>query len=124
MQSPTYTALRGAIQVEHDVPEDVDNAVKRLFSELLLVNAIDETDIGMIFFTMTSDLHSRNPAASLRKFFPKVSTTALFCMQEAEIDGMLEKVIRILIVTTYPLGRHGENVYMDGARVLRPEFAR
>lgn len=124
MKAPTYTALRGAIQVDQDSQESIDNAIKRLFEELLHGNDIEETDIGMIFFTLTSDLHSRNPAAALRKFFPGTSSCALFCMQEAEVDGMLERVVRILMVTHYPLERPGVNVYLDGARILRPEFAR
>lgn len=119
---PAFLAIRGAIQVAADTPRDIDNAVKRLYETLISTNDLSENQIAMILITQTGDLSSRNPAAGLRTG-GYASVIPLFCMQELEIKGMLERVIRIMIVTNSPLGRPAVPVYLDGAERLRPDLA-
>ena len=113
-------ALRGAICVSDDQKELIDKAVPALFTALLEKNHLTEQDLAFIMFTQTGDLKSRNPAYSLRHA-GYCSTVPLFGMQEMEIEGMLEKVIRIMIVTNKKI-ESPVHVYMDGAEKLRPDL--
>lgn len=119
--SPLISAIRGAIQVGEDTPEHIDRAIARLYETLLDKNSIEERQVAMILITQTGDLVSRNPAAGLRKV-GYASTTPLFCMQELQIDGMLERVIRLLVVTNCPHDMPVVPVYLDGAERLRPDL--
>jgi chorismate mutase len=117
----TISALRGATTVEEDTIEEIDFAVKQLFEKLLEYNNLTEDDLINVCFTITSDLKSRNPAASLRSA-NYCSDVALFCAQEAEIDNMFEKVIRIMILC-YKDKKHIRPVYLNKAGNLRREYA-
>jgi chorismate mutase len=121
MNDPMITAIRGAICVPADTPRDIDQAVCSLFARLLEDNGLQEQDIAFLLVTQTGDLKSRNPAAGLRSG-GHCATTPLFCMQELEIEGMLERVIRLMVVTNRPAGKPVP-VYMDGAESLRPDLA-
>jgi chorismate mutase len=116
----TTEALRGATSVEKDDKDEIDRAILELFETLLQENRIEEKNILYIMFTQTSDLRSRNPAAALRSS-GYGTEVPLFCSQELEIDGMMEKVIRIMIVfkTSNSIKKP---VYLRRAANLRPDF--
>lgn len=120
MQNPLISAIRGAICVETDATDLIDAAICKLYQEVLHRNNLCETDVACLLITQTSDLKSRNPASGLRgNGF--CATTPLFCMQELEIEGMLERVIRIMIIAN----RQVEDVmpvFLDGAEKLRPDL--
>ncbi|MDC7228950.1 MAG: chorismate mutase [Sphaerochaetaceae bacterium] len=118
---PTICAIRGAICVQEDVPELIETAAATLYREVLALNSLQEEEVAYLLITQTSDLKSRNPATGLRKA-GYCGSTPLFCMQELEIDGMLEKVIRMLVVVNHPM-EQTIPVFMQGAEVLRPEYA-
>lgn len=118
MSNKRLYAVRGAVCTE-DSPEAIENAVKILFEKLYSQNNIQDDDLISIQFTMTSDLKSLNPATALRKA-GYGSSVPLFCSQEAEITGMLPKVIRVLITGYFdskPIP-----VYANGAELLRPDL--
>ncbi|MDD4574021.1 MAG: chorismate mutase [Sphaerochaeta sp.] len=121
MNNPLISAVRGAICVERDEPALIEEAVCKLYSALLKANEIEESDIACLLLTQTGDLKSRNPAGGLRKG-GYCATTPLFCMQELEIEGMLEKVIRILVITNRAVGQV-KPIFLDGAEKLRPDLA-
>jgi chorismate mutase len=114
-------AIRGAICVEADTKEAIDRAISTLYSGLLQANGLDEGSISLLLITQTGDLKSRNPAAGLRNS-GFCATTPLFCMQELEIEGMLERVIRVLAVSNKELEKVVP-VYLEGAERLRPDLA-
>ncbi len=118
---PTICAVRGAIQVGADNPASIDEASATLYRELLSLNTLDEREVAYLLITQTSDLKSRNPATGLRKA-GYCAATPLFCMQELEIEGMMERVIRMLLVVNHSM-EHTTPVFMGGAEKLRPEFA-
>ena len=60
-------ALRGAITVEKDTAEAVDDAVKELMSEIFSANSLSEDDIISVIFSQTKDIRSRNAAAACRR---------------------------------------------------------
>ncbi|MBK5201592.1 MAG: chorismate mutase [Spirochaetaceae bacterium] len=114
-------ALRGATTVDVDTKDALDQAILELFETLSQENRIEEKDILYIMFTQTSDLKSRNPAAALRAS-GYATDIPLFCSQEPEINGMMEKVLRILIVFKTSIGTL-KPVYLRRACNLRPDFA-
>lgn len=114
-------ALRGATTVDEDSKEAIDQAILELFETISQENRIEEKDILYIMFTQTSDLKSRNPAASLRAS-GYAADIPLFCSQEPDIDGMMEKVFRIMIVFKTSIGTL-RPIYLRRASKLRPEFA-
>lgn len=121
MNNPLISAMRGAICVQSDDPTRIEQAACKLYAALLDANGITESDIACLLLTQTSDLKSRNPAAGLRKG-GYCSTTPLFCMQELEIEGMLERVIRVMVITNRPVEKV-QPVFLDGAEKLRPDLA-
>lgn len=121
MNNPLISAVRGAICVERDEPALIEEAVCKLYSALLKANEIEESDIACLLLTQTGDLKSRNPAGGLRKG-GYCATTPLFCMQELEIEGMLERVIRLLVITNRAVGQV-KPIFLDGAEKLRPDLA-
>ncbi len=120
--SPLFAAVRGAIQVAEDNAELIDAAVNKLYEALLKANELEESKIAMILITQTGDLSTRNPAAGLRKG-GHAAFTPLFCMQELEIQGMLERVIRVMLVTNSAIEKSVVPIYLDGAEKLRPDLA-
>ncbi|AEV28305.1 monofunctional chorismate mutase, clade 1 [Sphaerochaeta pleomorpha str. Grapes] len=120
MNNPMIHAIRGAICVQEDTKEAIDHAICKLFSQVLEANGLLERDIAFLLMTQTGDLKSRNPAAGLRSG-GFCATTPLFCMQELEIDGMLERVIRIMLVANREMEKVVP-VYTEGAEKLRPDL--
>ncbi len=116
-------AIRGATTVEFDSVSEIDKAVKEMFSEILSKNSITEEEIAFVLFSQTSDLKSRNAAAAVRKA-GYCSSVPLFCVQEAEINGMLDKVIRVLVQVNHPKNGEPKMVYLNRAEKLRPDLKR
>lgn len=116
-------AARGATQVDKDDRECIIAAVLEMYDELTCGNKMREQDMVSIQFTITGDLRSVNPATALRtrdNFFP----IPLFCMQEPEIDGMLVRTIRLLILFYAPADHETVHAYLGGATRLRPDLSR
>lgn len=115
------TGIRGASGIAEDTPEAVEKAVAELFSQLYEKNKIKEKNIVSIQFTLTPDITSLNPAAALRKAGFGHSCP-LFCAQEPAIQGMLPKMVRVL-VTVYAR-KPAVPVYINGAERLRPDLCK
>ena len=120
MQERLY-AVRGATQVEHDDPQMIRDAVLEMYDTLYAANGLDVHRIVSVQFTVTQDLRSLNPATALRSREGS-DTFALFCMQEPDIAGMLERTIRMLVYYYHDLGQTPKAVYLRGARQLRPDL--
>ena len=111
-------ALRGAVQCINTV-EDIQKQVVKMYDELLFKNNLCEEDIVSAFFSITGDLNAINPATVLRNC-GKALKIALFTSQEANFQGALERVVRILIHCYLESGSP-VHVYRNGAEVLRPD---
>ncbi len=119
----SFYALRGATTVESDSPELIDLAVKELFETILQKNGLQETELGFVLFSQTSDLKSRNAAAAVRKG-GYCSAVPLFCVQEAEIDGMLHRCIRVLITVNHEPLSEKHMIYLRESAKLRPDLSK
>jgi chorismate mutase len=112
-------AVRGATQCLND-ERDIADQVSALYDALLGANALPEEDLVSVIFSMTKDLNAKNPASALRQS-GRARNAALFTVQEAEIQGGLERVIRVLIHCY--LEEEPCHVYRNGAEALRPDRA-
>lgn len=113
------SAIRGATTVEHDDKALVDRAVGELLDRIYSENGISDGDVEFALFSQTGDIKSSNAASSARRagFLRK---NAIFCTQEAEVDGMLPFAIRVLVYTSRK--EEPVMVYLNGASSLRPDF--
>jgi len=114
------TAIRGAISVQTDTPEQISLAVNELFYQLCQHNSINEEDLVCLIFSHTKDLRSLNSATALRKN-GKCSNVPLFCVQEADIEGALPHVIRVMALTEKKLEKTF-HVYLGETANLRPDL--
>lgn len=115
-------AVRGAIQVDANEVFTIEEGVRRLCGEIFAQNDLISNESAVsILFTLTSDLTALNPATALRKAFPSIRIP-LFCMQEPDIVGMLPRTIRIMIQFYAQKEVRIHPVYLDGARLLRPDL--
>src|SRR5690606_39652123 len=86
-------AIRGAITVEADEPEQVIAAARELTQELLAQNGLAPDDIVSAIFTATADLVSAFPAVGDRKStrlnssHVKISY-AVFCLKKKKTSHM------------------------------------
>jgi chorismate mutase len=117
--------IRGAVFADANTKDEILKAVDMLFARLFSENHIIPHDIVSIQFTITKDLTAFNPATALRKSSQadKVSTCALYCSQEPDIDGASELTIRTLITAYLPEGTEPRYVFTNGAEALRPDLA-
>ena len=114
-------AVRGATTVEMDSPAAMDEAVCELFEEMLRRNELDPDDIVYIIASQTSDLKSKNTATCLRKT-GRCDDIPLFCVHEAEITGMMPRVIRLMVVVGHEKTGDARMVYLRRAAALRPDL--
>lgn len=115
-------AIRGATKCEN-TSEEILKAVHEMCDEIFTANNIKAEDMVSIQFSMTKDLNALNAAAALRKAGPCIdcSQVALFCTQEADIPGGMEKVVRVMITTYLRKKAKVVNVYKNGTDMLRPD---
>ena len=115
--------IRGAITVEADDPRAIVAATKRLLSSMIEQNGVELDDIASVLFSLTPDLRAAFPALGAREMgwvhVPMLHFT------EIDVPGSLSRVIRVLMhVNTSRTQEQVEHVYLDGARVLRPDLAK
>jgi chorismate mutase len=114
--------VRGAITVERDDPSLLLDATERLLREIVDENQIDPDDVASALFTLTPDLVSQFPAAAARRM--GWIRVPLLNFTEIAVTGGLPRVIRVLLhVNTEKRQDEIVHVYLDGARVLRPDLA-
>lgn len=115
--------VRGAITVERDEAELLVAATERLLREIVAENAIDPADVASALFTLTPDLVSQFPALAARRMgWVRVP---LLNFTEVAVPGSLPRCIRVLLhVNTDKRQDEIVHVYLDGARVLRPDLER
>jgi chorismate mutase len=115
--------IRGAITVERDESPLVLDATERLLRAIVEQNAFEPDDVASALFTLTPDLRSQFPAAAARRM--GWTLVPLLNFTEIGVPGGLERCIRVLLhVNTEKSSREIIHVYLDGARVLRPDLNR
>mgnify|MGYP000940651545 CR=1 FL=1 len=114
-------AVRGAITISEDTPEEVTAATKELLNEVIKANQIEAEKIVSIIFTVTSDISSEFPAVAPRQL--GLDSTPLMCALEIPKPGSLPLCIRLLIhfYTSLPKTEI-KAVYLRDAVKLRPDL--
>jgi len=116
-----FYAIRGAITVKENTPQHILEGTTSLLETIIEKNEIDYKDIVSIIFTGTKDLDAQYPAVAARKM--GMVDIPLFCCQEMYVKGSLEKCIRVLIHIQVPEPKEIKHVYLEKAKVLRPDLA-
>ncbi|HUW79136.1 MAG TPA: chorismate mutase [Candidatus Nanopelagicaceae bacterium] len=115
-------ALRGATQVERDVPELIHLAVSELLSEMMLGNSLTVDNFISVLFTATPDLVSDFPAVGARSI--GFGAIPLICASEIDVPNAMPRVIRVLahVETDQPRSA-AKHIYLNGAVGLRQDLA-
>lgn len=114
-------AVRGAITIEKDSPENVLEATEKLLRKIFEQNQIKAESIVSILFTVTPDIQSEFPAVAARKM--GLADTPLMCAQEISKVGSLPLCIRVLIHFYTSLNKDQiQPVYLENAIKLRPDL--
>ncbi len=114
--------IRGAITIDEDKPDEIQEATQYLLSYILEANPeLVPEDIASVWFTVTPDIRSDYPARSARDL--GWTQVPLLCTQEIPVPHGLAKCIRILIHWNTDLDSSQIlHVYLRGAEVLRPDL--
>ena len=116
-------AIRGATTAEENTREAILGATLELIKAIEDANDLKRADSISIIFTVTKDLTAVFPAAAAREF--GLTFVPLLDMQAPEIDGALEKCIRIMIyINTEKTKEEINHVYLRGAKTLRPDLVK
>lgn len=115
-------ALRGAVAITEDTPEEVASQVEVLLREAFARNGVAIEDIVSILFTATDDITSVFPAQAARERLD-LGDVPLLCARELNVEGALPGVIRTLIHFYTERERHEvRHVYLGSATTLRPDL--
>ena len=114
------TIIRGATTVEKDSKEEISLSVKTLLDEIFQANALEKEEISGFLFSLTTDIHSYHPAKAARE--AGYDFAPLFAAIEPEIDGGLERCIRLMLFTERK-DKNVKHIYQKGARILRKDIS-
>ncbi len=120
--STVIAAVRGAVSVARNDPEEIRSATARLLRALLEANGLTRSQIVCALFTATADLDADFPAHAARKL--GWDDVPLLCAQEIDVPGSLPRVVRVLLTVSCATARKLVPIYLDGAAALRPDLIR
>lgn len=110
-------AIRGAITIQNDSPDEVYYASKELILKIINENHINICDIVSIITTCTDDIKSAYPGPGIRNAGVDVP---ILSMQEQFVQNSLKKCIRFIVHINQD--KFYKHIYLNGARVLRPDY--
>jgi len=118
----TCRGIRGATTVPANTALDILQAASELLEKIVTVNQVGKDDVAAIIFTATPDLDAVYPAVAARQL--GWTYTPLVCTQEMVVPGSLAQCLRILVMwNTDRSPKEIHHIYLNGARVLRPDLA-
>ncbi len=109
-------AIRGAVTVAADTPEEIRGAVDSLLSEIRKRNKINVEDIVCIMLSSTGDITSLYPAKAARECG---FVCPLFSSLEPPIKDSLPLCIRAMVLAETDIA---VPVYLRGAAILRRDL--
>ena len=116
-------AVRGATQLDEDTREHMLDRVAEMVLDVMAANGLTVDDFISVIFTATSDLVSEFPAYAARRL--GFGDVPLICARELEIDGSMERVVRMMAHVETDLPRADvTHVYLHGAANLRRDLTR
>ena len=116
------TVIRGATTIEKDTKEEITGAVKELLDEIFSLNFLSNSDVKVLVFSLTTDIHSYHPAKAAREC--GYDGTPLFACTEPDITGGLPYCIRVMVFIDRVIGNNEiKHIYQRGAKKLRKDLA-
>ena len=113
-------ALRGAVSVERNNPQEILDATTALMEEIMERNGLAPEHVVSCIFTATNDLNAEFPAVAARALgFDRVP---LLCAREIPVPRALPRVIRVLIHYYAPEEHEARHVYLGEAKTLRTDL--
>lgn len=110
--------IRGAITVEDNSAEAIENATIELITELVKSNDIKKELISHVIFTLTEDLNAAFPAKFAREKLGW-DEVAMMCFNELNVPESLKSCLRVLIIINCEESFTPKFVYLKGANILR-----
>lgn len=110
--------IRGAITVEGNTPESIEQATLELLGELISQNNIKKEAVSHAIFTLTQDLDADFPAKFARQSLGW-DNIAMLCFNELDVPNSLKMCLRVLIVLNCDDKFSSKFVYLKGAKSLR-----
>ncbi len=115
-------AIRGATTAAENTAEAIREAVIELLEDVETRNRLNPEDIVSVIFTATQDLDAIFPAAIARER-PHWENVPLLDVQQMQVEGSLERCIRLLIQVNTPKPQvEMYHPYLRGACNLRPDW--
>jgi chorismate mutase len=117
-QKADVQAIRGAITVQDNTAEAIDEATCDMLRTIQRKNGIGPESVVSAFFSLTPDLNATFPARAARGIgwgsVPMLDTV------ELDVPGSLRRTIRVLV----HVDREGpvHHAYLRGAEILRPDL--
>jgi len=114
-------AIRGATTCEANNKESILEATAELLRAVIALNQVENAAVVSIIFTATADITAAFPAQAARVI--GLTDVPLMGAQELTVDGAPKLCIRVMLHTTQSMIRSEvRHVYLNGARVLRPDL--
>jgi chorismate mutase len=119
----TVRGIRGATTVALDNEPEILQATSDLLLRIVEDNQVQPEDICSVFVTTTEDLTAAFPAKAIRQM-EGWELVPLMCSLEIPVKPSLPKCIRLMVhVNTDKAQKEIRHVYLNEARVLRPDIA-
>lgn len=119
--SERLRAIRGAITVGEDTPEEVLAATRLVLEEMIDRNALVPDDMVSLIFTATADVSSQFPAVAAREM--GLTGVPLLCATEIPVPGSLPLCVRVMLHAYMPVARPVVHSYLREAVRLRDDLA-
>lgn len=115
--------IRGATTVALDDEREILQATAELLLRIVEDNHVVPEDICSVFVTTTDDLTSAFPAKAIRQM-RGWELVPLMCSLEIPVKPSLPRCIRLMVhINTDRSQKEIRHVYLNEARVLRPDIA-
>jgi len=114
--------VRGATTVSVNTEEAILSSVKEMLANLIERNQIKPETVASVFISTTEDLDAAFPAKALREF-EGWTYVPVMCMREIPVVNSLKMCVRVMMhVNTNQSQEEIIHVYMNGAKILRPDL--
>lgn len=119
--SERLRAIRGAITVTEDTPDEVVSATRLVLDDMITGNDLSPDDMVSLIFTATADVTSQFPAVAAREM--GLLGVPLLCATEIPVPGSLPLCVRVMLHAYMPADRPVAHSYLRDAVRLRDDLA-
>jgi chorismate mutase len=122
MTTTKLIAIRGAIDIPTDTPDEISTAVIDLVRQIMDRNHLTPEAIVSAQFTVTPDVKTAFPAKAARA--AGWTAVPMLCTLEIDVPGALKRCIRVMLHANVPASQVADHVYLRGAVALRPDLGK